>query len=420
LSHHIPEISSPDGERFRILHDLNQGNFWRPTRYWDEIKNSLPCEEVDFYARTMLGLAETEINPQKAGYCWIVECYDAGVLKEYIDEELFKKATNHGFKELAEEFFSYPHPRGLQINLNHFKLVTVKYISCLEPIVLNEILQKDKPLYSTYNLVSTGYMGFAKKAIEQLPSEDAAFFVGPIVDKFILYWFHEYHGIQVDEKLGLAKDLRPYVEFLPTKPIQDLFVIRFKEFFNHLCQGFSDGAIWSFAVEVLWPYIEMPLAKKQVFASSCIPETNKRAVGAIYKESIPKGWFTEGKQKEISQIFQNLCLDTANLTYRPIVPNFSMMLGGIKLGWPAEDWTKGIVVRSVDFFMASKKQPSTDAILNLLTYLPMHFVGYTRYREVLAKGIAMLQQKKKIESARFWQDKLDSLVEPPIQLTLEV
>jgi len=380
--HIIPD--SFEKYKFLTLYKINSGCYWHATDFWSLLRKKLPKEELEFYANAIIEQAKVGgCHVDRASdYAWIVLKHYDGTLTDFIDDELLKEAVNRGFWEFAEhELTGHSHFASLkyyQAIIAYKDLIEIKDVPLEKPLITTSLGKRDEYGYFVSELLwpDENYIELVDKFKDQLPKDDAAKLIRPILELAIRVAFHkEFIG---DPAEKLKKEFEPYKEYLNLKRIQDLFKEYIGAYAGHLDAKF----------EFLLPYWNASEEEVKEFVSKKVEDNLPQN---FLRERFPIKYLTD----ELRQNLQSKLIEKLSEQQKwdkSLVPNISTWDGAVQLGYVSENTAKEFIEGRIQKYL-ERKRVSKKRLCELYERLP-HFISEELKEEIRARAEIKLELEK--------------------------
>ena len=381
-SHRIPDRF--EKYKFLTLYEINSGCYWHATDFWLILRKELPKEKLEFYANAIIEQAKVGgcHADRNSDYAWIVLKHYDGTLTDFIDDELLKEAVNRGFWEFAEhELTGHSHFASLkyyQAIIAYKDLIEIKGVPLEKPLRATCLEKRDKHGHLVGGLLwpDENYIELVDKFKDQLPEDDAAKLIRPILELAIRIAFHEeFIGDPAEE---LEKEFEPHKEYLSHQHIQDLF----KEYIGKYA-GYLDAKF-----ELLLPYWNASEEEVKTFVSENVKDC---WLLDFLEEKFPVKYLTnELKQDLQSKLIKELSEHPK--WDKSIVPHISSWGTAVQLGYVPEDIAKEFIENKIKKYL-ERKRVSKQCLRKLYPWLP-NFISDELKDEIRARAEIELEPEK--------------------------
>ncbi|VVB59381.1 Uncharacterised protein [uncultured archaeon] len=404
------EIDSNTRKKFSMLYELSTNGYWNAVKAWSQIEPSLN-DDAEFYAKLMIEQAKRESRQRKSDYVWIVEQYDNGILKNFINDELLNESVNAGFWELAGNYLTC---EMMAIPRNQYDTI-MKYPEHLDLSRVNEF--RTKPLLANGNYgewIDKRYVDAFKKARKKgaLGLESEAFLARPIIELAFDIAF----GIEAEDSEAFLKDaLKPYGKYLETKIIRSLL----KDEIKKRVIAVSEGSDWDQEVcllehaEILAEYLRLPKKRVRMFISSILLNEEELRVSGFIKDNFPKDWITPKARSRIKDAAEIYYDGLARLyASQEIIPALGILQKAMKKDFFDVEKGKKIIAKGLEEYLETKRHTASSEVKNLIGTLKPEFVPDDLYKAVRAKvdkDLSKSEALSKINRIRApkWKRELD-------------
>lgn len=413
--------SSIQSKVFRALRDLAHGSYWHFVDDLSELKNYWTSAKTKLYVGVAIELAKrNETGATRTGYSWIVEKYDDGTLREYVDDALLTEAVNRGFWEIVDGYL-VEGTEALVMSADRFNSV-MGHLDLLDFSRMGELHDPKLKITGKGSWVSPELMKAFFRASERMDPEQAGHFIrGKIAQIVHAYLEEDYPSEKylMSGKNYLEEKLIPYEKYLATKQIQDLFRNR-----TAFCMRRVGTSYFLLShLETLLGLLTCSEEEKHEFLSGVLLSESSRKA-AIVMEGIPASLFTaeaqvlvadrlkeeipllilaQGRERleaEEERAAEERCMvwDEDGFTqvpHKPIVPYLSMMQSAVQLGWLDLDWVMGQTAPALNDYLASTERPEAEAVEELLSVGSKEIIGQELYQAVVQRGVSDLKEQNR-------------------------
>ena len=362
--------------RFRLLLRILTSAYWQTDEEWSKFSAHLSAADKEFYAKTILGVAQdaSKTADKRKGCCWIVECRRTGYLSDYIDDDLFKNAVNHGFFEMADEFFTRPDYGCVVMSESYHRAILTEHAHLLDIQLLNQIKDPAKPLYYGYPWVTKQYIQFIEEQENRISLADAAFFARPIIDMHVRFCTIDYEREpkDIDPKQELQSRLLPYQHYLGCKTIQELLAFRLGEHIEGVKNQYSETDwLHALAIPLIMSYIRPEMVDWQTIATEQLDLQNDHEVWQLASSGLKVSLFAPRMVKTWRAILEQYIPveESKQVKKGQPVGILASILEATTDGWLDRNWTKNFIVAKLENYLKKKSAPTpTDAaeLLNCL------------------------------------------------------
>lgn len=347
---------SPERKRISMLLDLHRDTFWHCTDNWGDISPALSDENRAFYAKLMLEQAKRSAESDKIsrlGYTWIVEQYDNGKLKAFIDDKLLAESVNRGFWEIVNGYFSSEGP-GYTPPLKSFEVLR-RYMHLLDLTRFKEF--KKGEMYSHGAWLENTYVAayVRAKASNKLSRADLGILAKPIIEQEIEYSCgdeYDWDDERLEPEKYLRRKLRSYSDVLGTPAIQKL--LKYKV--AHYVSIFE-----LYYAETLLNLVRGSKQAKQNLVSKSLDRKEHDFEREMVHNEFPPEWLTdEAKGYVQDRIVKVIDEEYKMMPFRKFTEHIEFIKRGARSGLIHEDIAKEKIERALNFYVESKRRPGGE------------------------------------------------------------
>jgi hypothetical protein len=344
-------LDGPEKWRMDTLVAINERIFYHGTSFLDKLSPLISSEEKAFYANMLIHEARTQ-PPKQMGYKWLVEQYDNGKLRDFIDHDLLVESVNRGFWELVSEYLS---------NSAHGRLMAVVPWKSYETLMkYSEHLDftKYRECWPEKLRSRDGWPGkdYAKvydraKASGALSTKELGFLASPMVDRIIDVALNPYE-VEVDPEPFMEANMKRFTDVLGTPAIQNLL----KESFSLCINLLSDEEDNIYNAKVIEPYLRMADSAKRNLASSSLDRKELWLIGNMINGRFPAEWLNEEAKEYVqSKIVKVIDGNHGKISLLP--KNIDYITDAMKSGLLGKKLGIEKMERELTFYTEAKKRP---------------------------------------------------------------
>ncbi len=415
--------SSIESKVFRALRDLVHGSYWHFTDDLSELKSYWTPEQAKFYVDVAIELAKkNETGATRTGYSWIVEKYDDGTIREYVDEALLADAVNRGFWEMVDGYL-VEGKQALVMSADRFNSV-MSHLDLLDFSRMEELHDPKLKITGKGSWVTPELMDAFWRASDRMDAEQAGHFLRGKVAQVVHAYLEEDYPTEKYFLSGqnyLAQELIPYKKFLATKPIQELF----RDRAAYCLRRIGSSYFLLSHLDTLRGLLTCSEEEKREFLSGVLLGDGVRKASVVM-EDIPASLFTSETQASITERLkkeipvmielqerQRLEAEEeraaeerysvwdedgfTQVPHRPIVPYLSLMERAVSLGWMDREWVIARAVPALDDYLNSDERPDAEAVEELLATVSKEIVGPELYQAVVSRGVSDLNEQNRLD-----------------------
>ena len=344
-------LDGPEKWKMDLLVAISEKVFYHGTSFFGELNPLISQEERAFYANMLIHDARTQ-PPKQMGYKWLVEQYDNGKLKDFIDHDLLVESVNRGFWEMVSEYLSYTENgrimavvpwKSYEVLMKYSEhLDFTKYRECWPERLCNRDNWPGKDYAKVYDRA---------KASGTLTTKELGFLASPMIGRIINAAFNPM-DVDVEPESFMEANMKRFADVLNTPAIQNLL----KEVFSICINSLSNEEDNIYNAKVIEPYLRMAYSAKRNLASSSIDRKDVWLIDNMINGRFPVEWLNEEAKeyvqskivKTIDENHGKISLLTKNMDY--ISDAMKSGLLGKKLGIEKME-------RELTFYAEAKKRP---------------------------------------------------------------
>ncbi len=382
-------------KKLSMLQELRQGCYYHANDNFSELVPKLG-KDADFYARLMIEQAKREPG-RKFGWAWMIRENKAERLANAVYPGLLKAATRIGFWWLANEYLaseSNP-PDEFYNSLMEQPTLDLATIAQLDK---KPVMRAKRGIWPDF-----AYIRAVERArLKPIPQEDKALLVRPIVERIIHDAFGDESGVE-DTGNYLARELKPYQEFLEMPTIQGLLRALAIGKLETACSW--DTERWRPIGDIteLRPYLRIGDAGFVKLVSTKVEATEIDDPKSFVSE-FPGEWLTsEARAVVTSQLETSLDDPQTFRNSTEIFPAMAYINSAYRRGYLERDNVNSRMQAGLGAYLTRRAAPSGQAVAFLLNSLDRSIVEKELYQKVVRKGIADLKTRKKEKEAEKWK-----------------